>query len=148
MGDTAIFFCLSISNVHLTYAPVGTGEIYLAFAWLNFLVSLPTFLEAVFLWIVPLEAACIRRFSARASFSFAVSRSDAAIAASKLLMIAFRCDLILLFRAVFLLMTRILFFADFIFAIILHPTFSKFSQLRVYMNKKEIAREKLKKNQL
>ena len=45
MGDTSMVFAAHAA--HLTYAPVGTGETYFAaFAALNLLVSLETFLEA------------------------------------------------------------------------------------------------------
>ncbi len=76
---------------HLTYAPVGTGETYFAaFAALNLLVSLETFLEAAFLEIVCLEAACISFFSASFSFSAAASKLPSSTAASKALRTSLR----------------------------------------------------------
>ena len=48
----------------VSFLPVGTGENQ-AFALLNLFVRRETFLEAAFLWIVPLAAACISFFSAR-----------------------------------------------------------------------------------
>ena len=76
-------FLMIAHAVHLTYARVGTGETYFAaFAALNLLVNLETFLEAACLEIVPFAAACISFFSARASFSLASSMSPAARAAS------------------------------------------------------------------
>jgi hypothetical protein len=69
MGDTSMGFC-SLAFVHLTYALVGTGETYFAaFAALNLLVNLETFLEAAFLEIVFLAAACLSFFSASLNFS-------------------------------------------------------------------------------
>lgn len=74
MGDTSIFFlnllCSLLIFVHLTYAPVGTGETYFAaFAALNLLVNLETLLEAAFFEIVFFDAACLSFFSASLSFS-------------------------------------------------------------------------------
>ncbi len=93
-GDTSGVFALFA--VHLTYARVGTGETYFAaLAALNLLVNLETFLEAACLEIVPLAAACINFFSARASFSLANSKLPSAIAASKFFKTALRWFLIL-----------------------------------------------------
>ena len=115
-------------TVHLTYARVGTGETYFAAcAALNLLVNLETFLEAACLEIVPFAAACISFFSARCSFSAATSRFPSAIAVSNAFKTALRWFLILLFLAVFLSITLILFFADLMFAIIIHPTIKIFS---------------------
>ena len=113
--------------VHLTYARVGTGETYFAaLAALNRLVNLEVFREAAFLEIVPFAAACISFFSASLNFSSATSKLPSSRAASKFFKTVFRWFLILLFLAVFLSMTRILFFADLMFAIIYYPTFPKF----------------------
>ena len=115
------FFCSR--HVYLTYTQVGTGETYFAaFAALNLLVNLETFLDAACLEIVPFAAACISFFSARCSFSAATSRLPSAIAASNAFKTALRWFLILLFLAVFLSITLILFFADLMFAIIFYPT--------------------------
>ena len=115
-------FC-SLAFVHLTYALVGTGETYFAaFAALNLLANLETFLEAAFLLRVPFAAACINFFSTTTNFSAAASMLPSSKAASKFLRAVFTWSLTLLFLAVFLSITLILFFADLMFAIIIHPT--------------------------
>ena len=78
-------------TVHLTYARVGTGETYFAaLAALNRFVNLEVFLEAAFLEIVFLEAACFSSFSASLSFSSASSKLPSASAASKAFRTSFR----------------------------------------------------------
>ena len=122
MGDTSMVFAAHAA--HLTYALVGTGETYFAaFAALNLLVSLETFLEAAFFEIVCFEAACISFFSASFSFSDASSKLPSSKAMSKALRDSLRWFLTLLFLAVFLSMTLILFFADLMFAIDFSPHF-------------------------
>lgn len=118
-------FFFNLLLVHLTYAPVGTGEFQAFLARLNLFVNREIFLAAAFLCKVPLEAACMIFFSARANCSFAVSKSSSTIAASKLFRIALMCAFVRLFLAVFFSITRILFLADLMFATFHSPHFSQ-----------------------
>lgn len=103
---------------------------YCAFALLNCLAIREIFLDAVFLWIVPLAAACFNFFSAKESLSAATLRSFSAMALLKSLMISLRWVLTLLLIAVLLAMTLIRFSADFMFAIFFHPTFTEYSRVK------------------
>ena len=74
------------------------------------------FLEAVFLWKIPLEVALLISEMQAVKASEAAALSLAAIAASTFLIYVLTLVLIALFLSVFVLITLILFFADLIFA--------------------------------
>lgn len=75
-----------------------------------------TFLEAVFLWKTPFEQALSISTVAAFNASNAAALSFAAIAASTFFIDVLTLDLIALFLAVFVSVTKILFFADLILA--------------------------------
>ena len=81
-----------------------------------------TFLEAVFLWNTPFEAALSIVAVAATNAALAASLSLAAIAAVTFLTEVFTPDLIALFLSAFVLLTKILFFADLILAK-MHPSY-------------------------
>lgn len=74
------------------------------------------FLAAVFLWYTPLEQAFEISTVASCNAAVAVTLSLATIAASTFLIIVLTFDLIALFLAAFVSVTKILFFADFMLA--------------------------------
>ena len=83
---------------------------------LTALVRREIFLEAVFLWKIPLEAALLISELATFNAASAASLLPSAMARSTFLMQVFTLDLMDLLRNVFVWMTKILFFADLILA--------------------------------
>ena len=78
-----------------------------------------TFLAALFLWYTPLEAAALIAEIAAGRAALAAAASLLATAVSTFLIAVFTAERIDLFLSAFVLFTRILFFADLIFAILL-----------------------------
>ena len=74
------------------------------------------FLEAVFLWKIPLEVALLISEIATVKAACAASLSPFATATSTFLIQVFTLDLIDLFLNVFVSITKILFFADLMLA--------------------------------
>lgn len=84
----------------------------------NFLASLETFLDEVFLCSVPFDAVTLKAFSALAKATSATALSPESTAALNFLRTVFNSDFLALLIAVFLEITLILFSADLILAII------------------------------
>ena len=82
----------------------------------NLSVSLDFFLEAMFLWIIPLDAAISMDLIAEPNRTLASSRFPAVTAVSYFLMAVLSADLTILFLSVFVAVILILFFDDLMFA--------------------------------